>query len=540
MKKIISFLLAAVMLLSFAGCKAKKSNDPWGGAYDNRSREFTLCYYEGGYGVEWLQAVAKDYMDNVNTEVRINFQKSTDNSTTREKIASQTDSYDLYYIEVDMFGKSGVLEDLTGLMDREVPGEAGVKVRDKIGQKWLDYYTENGKLYQMPATNMLGWNWTYNKTLLDAKFGANGYKLPNTTNEFLAMGEQLFNKDVFLTAFAGKDVTGGADYLRYCYEVWFAQMTGMDGYDRYFSCQYDNGGTYELAKDAPKNVEQNKNAIEKTYALVQTLCQGQKGVEYMHKNSLSMDFVDCQYMLSQGKFKGAEEPPIAFYYNTAAAEREMAVYVEAGEITKQDIRAMKMPVISAIIERTPSIPDDATLSAVIDYVDGTASALPEGVTEADAAIIAEARNMKAELVCREFVVTKNAKNKEDIMGFLAYLTSDKAQMVAAKSCNGLPVLNYGYVPSETELGFQYSEFTKSVYALLDDAVVVDIAKFDKPVGKTMGMNWYLDTTVSGGTLTSNLYTKQALTADQIYQSTYNGLAGTWAERMKLYLAGGGQ
>ena len=347
-------------------------------------------------------------------------------------------------------------------------------------------------------------------------------------------------QDVFLTAFAGNDPTGGADYLRYCYEVWFAQMTGMTGYDNYFACRYNNNGTYELAKESPKNVEENKNAIEKTYAVAQTLCQGQKGVEYMHAKSLSLNFVDCQYLLSQGKFGGSEEPPIAFYYNTAAAEREMAPHIEAGAVPEQDIRVMKMPVISAIIERTPSIPDDATLSKVIDFVDGTAAALPEGVTEADAKIVAEARNMMAELVCREFVITKNAKNKDDIKQFLAYLTSNQAQKIAAKNCNGLPVLNYGYRPTEEELGFAYTEFTKSVYNVISDAVVVDIAKFDKPASAAMSLNWYQDSTISGGTLSSNLYTKQALTADAIYESTYNALNGTWAERMKLYLAGGGQ
>lgn len=537
MKRCLSFLLAAVMLLGMAGCAVKPKNDPFGGAYDNRSREFTICYYEGGYGVEWLHAVAKDYMDNVNKDVKINFKSSTDNGATRDKISGQVDEYDLYFIEVDMFDRSGVLEDLSGLMDMEVPGEAGVKVRDKIGQRWVDYYTEDGKIYQMPATNMLGWNWTYNKTLLDAKLGEGNYQLPKTTDEFLAMGDLLFSKDVFLTGFAGDDPTGGADYLRYCYEVWFAQMTGLEGYNNYFACLYDNGGTYELATDAPKNVEQNKNAIEKTYSLVQTLCQSRKGVEYMHAKSLSMNFIDCQYLLNQGTLKGTQEAPIAFYYNIAAAEREMAPHVEGGIIPQQDIRMMKMPVISAIIERTPSIPDDATLSAVIDYVDGNAAALPQGVTEADAAIVKEARNMMAELVCREFVVTKKAQNKDDIKQFLAYLTSDRAQLVAAQQCNGLPVLNYGYKPTEAELGFQYSTFTKSVYEVIDDAVIVDIAKFDKPAGRTMGMNWYLDTTVSGGSLTSNLFTHQALPADQIYQSTYNGLAGTWVERMKLYLAG---
>lgn len=546
MKKLISLLLAVVMVFCLAACGGGTgSNDGGTGdenaeKYANRAKKFTLCYYEGGYGADWLRAVVTDYMDNVNQDVYISLKSSTDNSVTREKITTQTGTYDMYFIEVDMFGKSSVLEELSGLLDMEIPGESGVKVRDKIAPQWLSYYEEDGQYYQMPATNFMGWNWTYNKTLLDSTLGEGQYKLPNTTDEFFAMGEQLFNNNVFLTAFAGNDTTGGADYLRYCYEVWFAQMTGMEGYDHYFNCEYNNNGTYELAKDYPHNIVENKNAIEKAYEVAQTLCQGQGGVEYIHSKSESLSFLDAQFLLNQGGFRGAQEYPIAFYYNGASAEKEMSSYVKDGIINAQDIRVMKMPVISAITQRTPSIQDDATLSAVVDYVDGVATSLPEGVTEADAAIVAEARNMMAELVCREFVVTKNAQNKEDVLNFMAYLTSDRAQLIAAQNCNGLPVLNYGYVPTEEELGFACSEFTKSVYDILSDAVVVDIAKFDKAVGVSIGLNWYRDNTVSGGTLSENLYIKQALSAQEIYQSTLDAYAGTWADRIEQYLVQQGQ
>lgn len=391
----------------------------------------------------------------------------------------------------------------------------------------------------MPATNFMGWNWTYNKTLLDSKLGEGNWALPRTTEELFALGEQLFEKDVFLTAFAGKDTTGGADYLRYCYEVWFAQMTGMEGYDHYFNCLYNNNGTYELAQDYPHNIVENKNAIEKTYATAQTLCQGRNGMEFIHSKSESLTFLDAQFLLNQGSFRGAQEYPIAFYYNGASAQQEMTDYVKDGIIQQQDVRMMKMPVISAIIDRTPSIKDDATLAAVVDYADGKGQ-LPEGVTQEDAAIVTEARNMMAELVCREFVVTKNAQNKEDILHFMAYLTSDRAQLIAAQNCNGLPVLNYGFVPTEEELGFAFTEFTRSVYDILDTAIVVDIAKFDKPVHLSVGLSWYKDTTVSGGTLSGNLYIKNALTAEEIYESTLQAYAGTWQDRIEQFLIQQGQ
>lgn len=543
MKKWFSFLLAIVMLLSLAACGGSGAGNGDNAEneekYANRSKRFTLCYYEGGYGADWLRAVVTDYMDNVNQDVYISLKNSTDNAVAREKITTQTGTYDMYFIEVDMFQKAGVLEELSGLLDMEVPGEAGVKVKDKIDPQWLSYYEEDGSYYQMPATNFMGWNWTYNKTLLDSKLGEGNWALPRTTEELFALGEQLFEKDVFLTAFAGKDTTGGADYLRYCYEVWFAQMTGMEGYDHYFNCLYNNNGTYELAKDYPHNIVENKNAIEKTYATAQTLCQGRNGMEFIHSKSESLTFLDAQFLLNQGSFRGAQEYPIAFYYNGASAQQEMTDYVKDGIIQQQDVRMMKMPVISAIIDRTPSIKDDATLAAVVDYADGKGQ-LPEGVTQEDAAIVTEARNMMAELVCREFVVTKNAQNKEDILHFMAYLTSDRAQLIAAQNCNGLPVLNYGFVPTEEELGFAFTEFTRSVYDILDTAIVVDIAKFDKPVYLSVGLSWYKDTTVSGGTLSGNLYIKNALTAEEIYESTLQAYAGTWQDRIEQFLVQQGQ
>lgn len=547
MKKILCLLLSLLMLFSLAACGGDPDSGNNGGddlditsnEYANRPKKLTLCYYEGGFSSNWLKAIVKDYMDNVDQDVYIQLKSSTDNVNASEKIAAQLSNYDLYYIEVGMFEMSDVLVELSDFFDMEIPGEAGVKVRDKIDEKWIDYYTEDGKIYQMPATNFLSWNWTYNKTLLDSTFGEGNYKIPNTTEELFAMGEELFNNNIFLTAFAGNDVTGGADYLRYCFELWFAQMTGVEGYDHYFNCEYDNNGTWELAKDYPYNIVNNREAIEEAYRVAQTLCQGRGGAEFIHSKSESLSFLDAQFLLSQGTFRGATEYPIAFYYNYASAEMEMSSYVADGIIPEQDIRAIKMPVISAIISRTPSINDDATLSAVIDYVDGNAASLPEGVTEEDAAIVAEARNMKAELVCREWVVPTNAQNKEDALNFMAYLTSDRAQTVAAQNCNGLPVLNYGYVPTEEEMGFAYSSFTKSIYETLTDAVIIDLAKVDK-FGRDIGLNWMNDNTSGGGTLANNLYTRVALTADEIYESTLQSYVGTWKDRVEQNLIRQGQ
>ena len=100
MKKILCLILAVLMLLSLCACGGGGGSEADDGGqaqddkYADRPNTVTLCYYEGGYGIEWLRAVAEDYMENVNTEVYISFKASTDNEVTREKISAQTGTYD--------------------------------------------------------------------------------------------------------------------------------------------------------------------------------------------------------------------------------------------------------------------------------------------------------------------------------------------------------------------------------------------------------------------------------------------------------------
>ena len=535
MKKIVSLFMCLVIAFIFCACgnTGSMSKDEKN-KYGDRSKSFTFCYYEGGHGSDWLEALVEDYMLNINTDIYIQLKPSTDNETARTKIKSQTGTYDLYRIEVDMFDCGDYLAELSDLWEMDVPGEDGVKVKDKIPTDHLEFYNENGCYYQMPATDYLGWNWTYNKTLLDATLGEDNYKLPNTTDEFLSLGEELFNKNVFLTTFSGNDTTGGADYLRYGFEVWFAQMTGLEGYKHYYNCEYKTGSVYDVCKTEPRNIEENKNAIEKTYKFVQTLCQGQNGVEFMHSKCESLSFLDSEFLLYQGGYKGSKEYPIAFYYNCATGEKEMEAYIEDGVIEDQDIRAMKMPVISSIIERLSTVKDDTTLSAVVDYVDGITSTAPSGVSESDIEAVREARNLVVDLICREFVVSKNAQNIDDIKNFLAYLTSDRAQKIAAQKCNGLPVLNYGYTPTAEDMGFELSELTKSITEIYNTSTILDYSRYEYKLGRSIGLSWYSDNTVSGGTLCKNLYTKQGLTYDKIYDSTYKTFATNWKDKVEQF------
>ncbi|MCI8487447.1 MAG: hypothetical protein HFE36_01890 [Clostridia bacterium] len=543
MKKKISAVLLSVMLAAVSlfsvGCGPVESVDGEGTKYGKRDRAFTFCYYAGGYGTDWLDAVLDDYMLNVNTDVYINLKRNTNNDTTRTNIKTGVGTYDLYQIEVDMFGCSNCLADMSELYETEVYGEPGVKVKDKFGDRWVDYYEENGHWYQMPQTQLTGWNWAYNKDLLDSTLGAGQYSLPRTTEEFFAFGDELYKKGVYLTAFPGADTAGG-DYSRYAYELWFAQMTGLEGYQKYMSGYYkdEQTGEWTFAEDAPVQIKQNETAITEAYKVAQRLCTPAASAadsQYMHAQSMGMTFKDVDVMLYGGRYRGQKVPPIAFSYVGGWLETEVAPFVNAGTISgDQKVMAMKMPVISAITSRTPTINDEQTLLKVIDYVDGVAESAPQGVTEGDIAVVREARNMVSELICRQFVVTNSAQNKDDIFDFLAYLTSERAQKIAAKATRGISVLPYGYTPTDEDMGFTISDYTKSVEAIKRESVIVDEGGLDMPYRSFFGMSWFVDSAAAGGTLSQNLFTKQAEDYKTIATSTYKKLNSTYKDVMAQY------
>ena len=61
---------------------------------------------------------------------------------------------------------------------------------------------------------------------------------------------------------------------------------------------------------------------------------------------------------------------------------------------------------------------DRCYSEMLDAYERLRDRLGVAEEDADVEIIKEARNMMVELVCREWVITKNAQNVDDIKNFL--------------------------------------------------------------------------------------------------------------------------
>ena len=539
--RLIAIALAAVSVTAFVCCgegyESGNGGESAAGGYEkyaSRPKTFTFSYYASGYGADWVDAVLKDYMDNVNTEVFVNPKRSIDNNQSRLNIQSNI-GYDLYQLEVDMFENSEYLYDLSSLLDTEVYGESGVKVRDKIGEKNVGYYTEkDGKVYQLPQTSLTGWNFVYNKTLLDEKLGAGEYTLPKTTDEFFAFGDMLKEKGVFLSAFSG-DSTNGADYTTYLYQDWFAQIMGAEGYDKYYSGYYNADGEWVFAENEPDGLlNSSEFARVETYKIAEKFAAKSNG--YMHSSSPSMQYTDVNRVFYGGKFNGSSVAPFALHFTGAWLESEVQDSIDRGSVTKKDVRAMKLPVASAIIEKlSAGVDTDEKLSAIISYVDGETSEKPSFATDDDVKIVKEARNMVGELICREFVVTKNAQNKDEIVKFLAYLCSDRAQKIASKAAKGAIVLPYGYKPTDEDMGFEISDYLKSVADVTENAEIIDLAQKNKAFCKYVLGEW-VRADGSGGTLTASIFSGQAFKSAEVQSKTLTYYKSRWANLIAQYNA----
>lgn len=514
-RKIISILLAAALVTGLTACGGgdNEIKDP---KYSDRNTTIKFSYYAGGYGSDWLEAVSKDYMDNVNKDVYIELVPSYDNSTAYSDIKSGSASADLYLIEVGMFDATENLADLTDVYEAKAYGEDTV-IQDKLTEEIREFYLQDGKYYQMPNTTMTGWNWVYNKTVLDETLGEGNYTLPRTTDELFQFGQGLFEKGIYLTVGAFADTQGG-DYLKYAFDVWFAQMLGVEGNNNFYDGLYNDGSGLVLSKESPKVIETNQAAIEAAYKVAYDLCSKQN--HYVFGDSASLNYKSADQVFYGGGY-GMNRTKVAALYTGAWIQTEVTDLMEDGIIEDQEIIVGKMPVISAITSRCATIGDETTLLAVVDYVDGVSAEKPAGVSDEDIAIIKEARNMVSENICRTMVVPNSGKHIDVVKDFLKYLASDRAQKLSAQNANGLNMLPFGYVPTEEDMGFEMNSYIKGINAKRQDDVIIDCSGLSHAFASATGLIWYYDKNTGGGTLATTIFAGKATAPQDIYKSTFD-------------------
>ena len=464
MKKIIA-LFAAVLIAvtAFTGCKAPETGDLT--EFKNRPNEVVFYYAYDAYGKEWITEIARKYMTDHNEDTYINLKKSLDGGSDLAKVESGVNCGDLYILGLHMEDGIAYYEDLSDVYNSYPIGEEGQKkIIEKVSQYSYEYYENSGaQNYIMPKGGSgAGTNYAYNKTVLDEIF-PDGYTLPRTTNEFIEMGDAIKNSNTgyYLLTGAFGDTDSG-DYVNYMHKTWFAQLIGYEAYEQFLMGRYYDSATQKWTFDesAPTVYSKYKNEIKAYYQTMEDIYSKSNG--YLQPDSGVVNQSEGQVILSGIPF--GDYKMGVFMAQGGFVEQEMDWMLAEQESAgvPQELGMMKIPVASAIIERTPSIDNEAELREVIDYVDnillGESATKPAGVTDDDIEIILEARSMSGSYMAGGMIVPKYANNKQGAKDFIRYLASDEAALIAAKCNNGVNTLPFGTEITEEQLGFERSNF----------------------------------------------------------------------------------
>ncbi len=444
--KLASIFLALILSLSaFAGCSKG------GGSDSEQSLDIYLLYK--GYQDEWLMGVIdmfenEDWVKQKYPDLEITYDNDAVQATASAKLTggSSMNKYDLLFSVLLNAYEGTLLADLTDIVYlSEVPGESGVKVIDKIPDYVLDVANWNeaptrpdgndSYYYNIYVEGMYGI--MYNADILNAL----SLKVPVTTDEFINTCEYIENtgytyKDASGTKNANASIMNASEnqYWDTAFNTWWAQYEGEEEYINYFK-GYDS----ELMTRSATVLRQ-QGRLE-SLKVLERIFQEDHGYEFAH---------EMNYMSAQSSFCMGIG---AFHYNGDYFASEMRATIESykEEGIECDIKYMKMPVISAIVDKLNyrnggNVMTDTMLQAIIREIDANvlyenSQAKLDGVNENDFNKIAEARRIVgfSTASTQTVGIPEYSPAKELAADFLRFMYTDKAIAEFAKASGGVTI-----------------------------------------------------------------------------------------------------
>ncbi len=468
-KKILTLALAATLCLGtgvLSGCKGKIAND-----------ENTLEIYIGnfGYGYKWLdeaielfkeQDWVKERYPNLNIPTP---QHNSDRQFPANRIISgaSANTIDLffavdpvaaYYDRTDPSTGESYFADLTDVYESTVPNES-VTVAEKMDDARLESQEiekkDGGKAYYgMPWADVFS-GILYNKSFFDKYF--DGRELPRTTDEFIALAADVKNtKDD-----SGNSLTPFIFSARYNYWMssvvtWWAQYEGRANY-RNFWLGVNEMGEYDGSTFSQKGRLRALEALEDLIS---------RSTGNSHKEATTMEFTTAQakYLLGEAMFM----PNGDWFENEMRATQAENPY-------NYDITYMRMPVISAIVEKLSyrngsDYMSDEMLSDVIKAIDGGETSF-SGVSENDFKKIKDARSMLQKSTGHEAFIPAYASAKDLAKDFLRFLATDAACRKFSETTGGCSTpFEYDLQTSAPELYASFSDLHKDKFDILKNAI----------------------------------------------------------------------
>lgn len=456
MKKITKQMMALLMVCMLsvallAGCGGKGGN---GAKVDAEALVLTVAKL--GYGDQWLIDLAKAYEEKTGTTVQVISKVGESGlSAIKGEMQSQASETDIFFTRAAEFFKSiyrGAVSidgqeyecefaDLTDVYMTKPDGEDGKTILEKMDVAFEEYYNVDGKYYGLPWAESV-MSIVRNKNVWDT-LGLTDGDMPYTTDEMFALADKVKAEGVAPFIYSLE-----SEYYSSVAPVWFAQYEGSE------SMNYFYNGLDPVGENS-SNLYAYDGQVE-ALKVVERLVNEDNG--YHHEMSASSSFTDMQstFLLDQA----------LFCVNGSWLEIEM------GENYKDsNIDFIKMPLISSIIDKLDTVNDDATLSAVVKYVDGDAESAPAGVSEEDIEVVRDARNASYSQSGFDHtaLIPAYSNKVDEAKEFLKFMYSDEGLNIYYKSTSG------AQLPLECTAGYdasiEVSTFRQNINELLEEGKV---------------------------------------------------------------------
>lgn len=476
-KKILGFLLSGIVAcgaLLGASCGGNKG----------KVGVLRIDAFEGGGGGTYAQALAdayRKYNPEVAVEVNCNPLVPEEAPTALESKSSPVDVYMLNGLNIGSLCENagGALEPLNDVYESKpvTNREQGSKtIGELISAQILpsmmyggDREPYAGNYYALPVGSNPH-SLIINKTCMDELFGENGWEIPRTSDELLALCDAIKAKnakvnvagtdyDVYAFIYAGNAL----EYWRYMWYPWVAQYDGADVYAEALASKIN--GEYD--KDACFS-----DGKLKALSALETIVKRTNG--YCHPDSMSNKHTTVQKYFMQGR----------------AAMMVCGDWIETETDTeyKPDLMMIRPPVLSAVGEKLGI--GDKQLSAAIKAVDEGGSA-PEGVSADAFEKIGEARRIVFTLANTQIaVVPSTSVNKEIAKDFLRFLYSKEGFDIYAKETGGarLPVDDYQL---DADLVASMTMFGRSIKEIAEGDTEYIFTGSNDPIRYRAGMSEFL-------------------------------------------------
>ncbi len=519
MKKIFALLLTIVVALgTFAGCNKTTQNG---------SQDLEIYCINKGYGTDWLESTktlfqeqewVKEKYPNLTISVSIDDMDATaHNQLSSGKNYNTTDLFFSAALEEYAGQSKGILANLTeSVYNSTVPNEnitVGEKMQEGLYQNMI-YGPESGEtnqFYYFPYVSGF-YGIIYNKTLLTKL----GKQVPNTTDEFVALCEEVSNLNT-ADYNAGYAIADNAQdgYWSSLYNIWWAQYSTLTKYSDFYYGMVGSKQSSDVFKD-----EGRLKALEVFEQIFKPL-KAEGDYKYVSNKSTykyitpTANEAATDYMVVQSAFLQGQG---LFHANGDYFSTEMDLYRKGFENAgyKYDFEFMKTPIISSIISKTPSIENDNELSALVKAIDnGDASLSGAGyeVTQNDYNVIKDARGIVQNgSSCA--VIPEYSASKDVAIDFLRFMATDVCQEGYIKTCLGLSTA-FKYDIEKYDNFDNVSDISKSSFKIIN-ASKISIKGIPSENSFPYGIKQFYKNDLTTTTL-ERLFSAGQKTAQGIYQ-----------------------